>query len=508
MSTAAIYARISQDTEGTEVGVDNQIATCRALAEQHGLEVVQVFTDNDRGASSLSKKSRPAYSALTQAAQRGEFGTVIAYSMSRLTRRPSEWEDLITLAQSRGVAFVYKVSPAYDLNTADGRATARTVAAWDAAEAERTGERVKHAMTAKLARGEDIGGPRPFGWESDRKRHRQVEADMIRAGADAILTGSTVYRVALAWTESGVLPPRAGRGSRSGEASAKWRPQTVRSILSNPRQAGRLVVKGVDYGQVAEPILTDDQHQALVAIFDDPNRKPKRGPIPRSSVGLGWIKCGVCGRALATQVNRGVAGLRCADAPYEKGKHPQISAAVLDRMVRDRTLGRLLTQVAEGGAPEESATPVAVTTARLAVTELERQRAAWQGQATWAGADVALIQRNVEELSAEIAEKQAGLDSMLTSGTTSRAVMLAREFVHGLGDESEGGYVVYGRAAAKLWAVYWDRLEVPDRRDLARGVLGDDVRLALYVCGQLHRLTIDGVEPPLKGDPEPLGEEW
>ena len=44
---AAIYVRMSEDREGERRGVERQETDCRALAEELGWEVVQVFVDND-----------------------------------------------------------------------------------------------------------------------------------------------------------------------------------------------------------------------------------------------------------------------------------------------------------------------------------------------------------------------------------------------------------------------------------------------------------------------------
>ncbi|WP_312673675.1 recombinase family protein [Microbacterium sp.] len=104
-SIAVVYCRISQDSEGKQVGVENQEATCRELTKELGLSVLRVYVDNDRGASSLSKKRRPDFEAMVEAAERGDFDTIIAYSMSRVTRRSAEWETLITLAQKHGIEF-------------------------------------------------------------------------------------------------------------------------------------------------------------------------------------------------------------------------------------------------------------------------------------------------------------------------------------------------------------------------------------------------------------------
>ncbi|MET0493740.1 MAG: recombinase family protein, partial [Actinoplanes sp.] len=136
VQTAAIYTRISDDREGRELGVQRQRDDCTALAERLGLTVYRVYEDNDIGASTRSRKPRPEYQELLAGARSGAFSTVIAYTSSRLTRRPREHEGLIELAERHGTKFQYVASPSFDLNTSAGRRIARILAANDAGEAE------------------------------------------------------------------------------------------------------------------------------------------------------------------------------------------------------------------------------------------------------------------------------------------------------------------------------------------------------------------------------------
>ena len=140
---AAIYARLSRDREGTERGVERQEADSRLLAERLGYEVVAVYVDNDVSASTKSRKPRPQYAEMLTRARAGEFGAILAYSNSRLTRRPREFEDLIDLAERHGVRIVTVVSGEDNLATADGRMIARLKASIDVGEAERTAERAQ-----------------------------------------------------------------------------------------------------------------------------------------------------------------------------------------------------------------------------------------------------------------------------------------------------------------------------------------------------------------------------
>src|SRR5262249_47107225 len=76
---AAIYCRISQDSEGRALGVKRQEADCRALAERKGWPVGEVYIDNDLGA--YSGKPRPAYRAMLEALKAAAVDAVIVWHL-------------------------------------------------------------------------------------------------------------------------------------------------------------------------------------------------------------------------------------------------------------------------------------------------------------------------------------------------------------------------------------------------------------------------------------------
>ncbi|RCS76577.1 hypothetical protein CIK70_15725 [Brachybacterium alimentarium] len=97
MERCAIYTRISDDREGEERGVQRQEDDCRRIATTQGYEIYDVYSDNDVGASANTsrRKIRTAYQRLMEDAKAGKFSYVIAYSFSRLTRRPREFEEVV-----------------------------------------------------------------------------------------------------------------------------------------------------------------------------------------------------------------------------------------------------------------------------------------------------------------------------------------------------------------------------------------------------------------------------
>jgi len=304
---AAIYARISSDREGRELGVERQIEDCRKLAERLGMDVVRVYTENDTGASTRSQKARPLFKEMIERARLGEYGAILAYSNSRLTRRPRENEDLIELAEKHQLRISTVASGEYDLNRADGRAIARTLAAWDAAEAERTAERVKRASDDRERKGIYHGGTVPYGFQV--KDHRLVpnppEVARIQEAVDRLLSGDTLSGIVKDWQRQGIT-------TRSGKL---WRVTGLRPILRNPAILGKN-----KFGEVKwEPVMDAEKFERLDKLFTDPSRWTTISPGVkggRYSLGGGLVVCGECGHTLTSykrEKARGSRpGLRCA----------------------------------------------------------------------------------------------------------------------------------------------------------------------------------------------------
>src|SRR5690242_9448981 len=93
---AAIYVRISLDTEGTGLGVKRQREDCAALADRLGWTVVGVYEDND--VSATSGRVRPGYARMMRDVECGQIGAIVVWDVDRLTRTPRELEDVIAFA--------------------------------------------------------------------------------------------------------------------------------------------------------------------------------------------------------------------------------------------------------------------------------------------------------------------------------------------------------------------------------------------------------------------------
>ena len=207
--------------------MERQQADCRALCTRLGYEVVDVFVENDTGASTRSRKPRPLYAELIEGARSGRWSVIVAYSSSRLTRRPLEGEALITLFERQGAQFAYVVSSRFDLATADGRMQAGIAASIDAGEAERIAERVGAAKAQAATDGRYRGGMRRYGYEADGVTVRPSEAAVVKEATSAVLAGRSLSAVAAELNE---------RGAHTSTGN-QWTSTLFRDVLIPPRNA-------------------------------------------------------------------------------------------------------------------------------------------------------------------------------------------------------------------------------------------------------------------------------
>lgn len=292
MRRARGYLRISSDREGREIGVGRQDETVRDLAARFDAELIEpLYVDNDAGASTLSKAPRPDYDRLLDDAEADPGSLILAYSNSRLTRRPSEWEDLIRLYDRAKVTVHTWASGTVDLSRADGRAIARTIAAWDAAEAERTGERVKEDVKRRARAGEFHGGGRAFGWTSDHQIH-EGEAAILRDWVDRLIAGEELSGLAREAIQQQIPTARGGQ----------WKPNIIRQMVTNPRICGMRRMGKETFRAAPWPaIVAEAKFLQVEAILKDPSRHSGGTPA-RVHLLTGLARCETCDKPVGSRL--------------------------------------------------------------------------------------------------------------------------------------------------------------------------------------------------------------
>lgn len=324
---AAIYARISADPTGQELGVDRQREDCEQLAQQLGWEVVDRYTDNDVSAS--SGVARPEYERLLVDVEAGRIDAILSWHPDRLYRRTADLERLITITEKNRVTFRTVMAGDIDLSTASGRMVAQMLGAASTHEVERAKERMVRAHQQAAASGKWRARRRVFGWVQGGTEVVPEEAEAIQAAATAVLSGTSLRAVARRWNELGL---ETTGSAKEFDASA------VRDVLKSPRCAAIQVYRGKEVGKGNWPaILTEDEHRALIALFDNPARR-RSVSYERRYQGSGVYRCGLCSAPMQSHQDgdRNVS-YKCSASPA----HVSRRAATLDEYISNLIVERL-----------------------------------------------------------------------------------------------------------------------------------------------------------------------
>jgi site-specific DNA recombinase len=291
--TTAIYARISEDRKDG-AGIERQLEDCRRKVEGQVEEFI------DPSISAFSGKVRPAYTRLLEAVKRGEIDRIVVWKYDRLYRRPRELEDLIDLAQSGKVTIDAVMGGALDLKTSTGRTMARFWIAMTNQASEDTSERVTRQKKQAKEQGRLLGGRRTFGW-IDTTTPNPEQVVLLNEAVDQLLGGASLNDLSRRWNAQGVPTPQGRRDSKKTPVAPKdwkprWTPQTIRSVVSNPRHAGKTI--------------DAKKWQELQALLE---RRSVYLHVPRRrSLLTGLVRCSLCGtKMVRTGAGEGRSAWRC-----------------------------------------------------------------------------------------------------------------------------------------------------------------------------------------------------
>jgi len=430
MPRAAIYTRISRDSlvgGVAQAGVERQEADCRALADSHGFEVVEVHSDNDL--SAYSGRRRPGYEALLASIEGGRIDVVLVWHTDRLYRRVSTLMDYISACKPNGVRTFAVMAGEIALDTPTGEATAVTIAAWSQHESAMKGKRQTAANAQRARQGKSVSSGRVFGYETDGKTLRSVEAEAVQRAYQAIIDGISLASICRQWNDAGLLTSRKSR---------TWDSTLLSQLLRSPRYAGlkaydprgvrdakkrgHSLIYNEDGTPVRgkwEPVVDEDTWRAAQAVLADPARRWAHPPqLLLSGVAL----CGVCGAVMHSGGTRKSANgeqrrIRCSakaghayreSAPIEEF----VTRVILEYLRRPGILQALT-------ASDDLADSAAATRQQLA--DLQVRSDSLVGLLV----EGVMSEQQFRDGQARLQEKMAELESRLPSTVSRTAVRIA-----------------------------------------------------------------------------------
>ena len=283
---ADIYSRQSQDRDNTGLAIARQLEACQQLREQRGYLLHEHRSDNDTSAAGSRK--RPGFDAVLDDLEQGRIKAVIAWDFSRLSRNARDWLRLSEAAQKAKARLIFVNGPETDMSNPLSRGMADIANIFARMEIETKSLRQRAAREQAAQDGRRVGGRKPFGYQQDGVTIIPAEAAAVRQGYADFLAGVSLSQIAKNWNAAGL---KAHRNA--------WIGNTVRQVLSNPRNAGLMAYRPVDLPKGVEPELFPAEWPALVPIetfhavktvLADPSRRTLRGT---QALLTGAAKCGI-----------------------------------------------------------------------------------------------------------------------------------------------------------------------------------------------------------------------
>ena len=314
----------------------------RAIALGWTRERVLVI-DDDLGSSGASAEGRPGFQRLVAEASLDHVGIILGVEMSRLARSCRDWHQLLEVCALFGT-LISDMDGVYDPAQFNDRLLLGLKGTMSEAELHILKQRMHAGRDAKAARGE-LGRLLPIGYvrrpsgevtkDPDEQARTIVETIFEQFEVRASLRGVLFYLV----EHDLKMPVRVRSGPDKGEL--QWtRPNasTLHTMLYNPTYAGAYVwgrrlldprakkpgrpgTGHRDTRPGAWPVclrdrlpayITWERYEANLKQLAQ-NRQVARGVVRKGASLLGgMIRCGRCGRRMATQYSDGHPRYNCA----------------------------------------------------------------------------------------------------------------------------------------------------------------------------------------------------
>lgn len=256
VTTALIYIRQSRHREQDRtVSPETQEVECRALAPVRACDRVEVFTDLDKSAKSVS--GRKEFQAFLQRIREEPPAVIAVYDQSRTFRNTAEALDFFALMERlTQIQVVFHIGH-FDRSPV-GEFSYTTLAAAHTMERKMTGQKTREAMRYSASQGRMVGpAPAGYRWQGKgRDRDLVVDEDaaaVVRRLFDEYATGRFSTRdIARRLNAEGIKHPKGKVGG--------WRQDTVAQMLGSVVYIGKTYVSRLK----REGPLIDAQWPALV----------------------------------------------------------------------------------------------------------------------------------------------------------------------------------------------------------------------------------------------------
>ena len=265
---AAVYARVSSDSQDVELSISAQLRALRDYAAKHGYETTREYVDE---AESGRSDNRPAFREMISIAKTHNppFEAILVWKLNRFARNRVDSATYKKLLRDRGIKVVSINEPLED--SPSGHLLEGVIETIDQFYSENMGEDIRRGMRENATRGFYVGSTPPYGMrkspfkDGGKTRYKlepladdSIEIQTLRRVFNMIMDGSGCKEIAMVLN-------REGFRTSGGQ---KWGKTTIHKLLTNEAYCGTLVWGGRPEHKALRsgipPIRTENAWTAII----------------------------------------------------------------------------------------------------------------------------------------------------------------------------------------------------------------------------------------------------
>lgn len=302
MGKVFAYARVSTPRQGKGVSLPEQKAAIERYAEQHGLEIVRWFEEQE----TASKQGRPVFNQMLRLLRLRVARGVIIHKIDRSVRNLEDWNLIGKLVDAD--VDVHFATESLDLKTLSGRFAADIQAVVATYYSRNLREEVKKGLYGRLKQGIYPFGA-PIGYldqgSGKPKVFDPIRAPLIRTAFELYCTGKySLHALAKEMFDRGLRNRNGMRVSVTG-----W---TI--ILKSSFYIGILRVAGQTFSGSHEPLIATELFENVQRVLAGKNVDRAANEI---FIYSRIAQCGSCGYSLIAERKKGHIYYRCHNRPFK-----------------------------------------------------------------------------------------------------------------------------------------------------------------------------------------------
>ncbi|MBI4188787.1 MAG: recombinase family protein, partial [Chloroflexi bacterium] len=308
---AAIYARVSSDSQDVDLSISAQLRAVRDYATKHEYETVREYVDE---AESGRNASRPAFREMIALAKTKNppFSAILVWKLNRFSRSRVDSVTYKTLLKNKGIR-VISINEHLD-ESPSGQLLEGIIESVDEFYSANLGQDIKRGLRENAARGFYSIGRAPYGFHKapvrdGAKTRYKLEPDPEESISMKVI--SRMFGMALkgiGCKQIAVTLNREGFLTSTGE---RWGKTTVHKVLTNEAYCGTLVFGGrpghaaihsseppVRVENAWQPIIDKDTFRQVQSVMSNNAPKAVHPRIVPSFYLLSGILFCACGSAM------------------------------------------------------------------------------------------------------------------------------------------------------------------------------------------------------------------